>query len=81
MKTLAPAELYLLLESVGSCASASQQAFATIATEEQCRIISILCARSLVIPCYCDGNDLPHPKVTHLGLIALECAKAMEKTG
>ena len=77
MKTLAPDELDLLRKSVGSCATDDGD----IANEEQCRIISILRDRGLVVPCYCDGSDLPHPKVTNLGITALECASVLEKTG
>jgi hypothetical protein len=78
MKTLKPEEFNLLRECLTSCSDDEPEA---IATDEQCRIIRELWERGLVVPCHCDGHEFPHAKITSLGMTALECARALEKTG
>jgi len=73
MRKLLPEEVGLLRTCVGACTSDNDG----VATEEECRIISLLHERGLVVACYCDGNEFPHAKVTPLGLIALVCAKVL----
>lgn len=49
-----------------------------LATDADIDVIRRLLERLLVAPCWCDGWDIPHPKITPLGRTALDCAKALE---